>query len=301
MHLRNPVIREKVCLIINDIATYEAGINSILKRPKLLLNLKWLALKDKKEIRYAASTALRTIANERCAPEAMMRNHKLVPALLGAVVNERVGIVIIHLRTLERLISWNPEVALEHNAFQVMMSLTEHEDPRVVCGALDCLAGLLTHEVGRQLADDHDMVFYLRPYLKSKFPNVIIAAASAMRFATITTRSKWRAKEICMKLSKRLVQLTHMPTNPMMQLNSLQILLNLCDAAEFRHHLNDYWEQTIKDIAIGTPAEIGDILCSNDAVLIGEINTYIKPIAELKQLLLNAMKWKPYKEAITLD
>ncbi|RVE55178.1 hypothetical protein evm_000076 [Chilo suppressalis] len=318
---RNPVIREKVCLILSHLATYYQGRQRITSRPEIIENLMMLFLRDRKEIRYAAANTLRTLARDRCACEMIMKNGEIVENLLKMIKSDQTGIVLLHLKTLERLSDWDPERALKANAFQVMLKLFRNNDPRIVSGAMDCMTQLCKHEVGMKLADMYDLTFVLRRYLGSRHIEVIIAAAGLMAYTTLTTQSKWRAKERCVEITKRLVHLCHSPNKPLLQLRCMQVLINLCDCPDIRHHMKMHWEIKVKDIKIRTHEEWDGTsettsyglenghnyrtMCIEgvetikndygDNAYVVNVHSYIKRVMEKKQQLIEAIDWKSYK------
>ncbi|KAG7303885.1 hypothetical protein JYU34_010790 [Plutella xylostella] len=250
--LRNPVAREKVCITLTHLATYHEGRLQMLRYKHIFHDLMWLWLKDRKEIRYAAAYTLRTLSKDRCTCQEIVKTPDIIENLLKMAVNDHVGIVLIHLKTLENLIEWDPVVPLKANAFQTMLSLFTQEDDRIKTGSMNCLTQLLKHEIGSQLADKFDLTMKLLQLLKADNIEVIISAVELMRMSTLTTQSKWRAKEFCNRLTKRLVRLCSGHNKPLLQLACMQVLINLCDCPDIRYHVKAHWEETIKDIKLRT-------------------------------------------------
>ncbi|KAI5634977.1 hypothetical protein NE865_12301 [Phthorimaea operculella] len=251
MH-KDPVIREKVCIILGHLATYHQGRQRIMNRIIIVEKLMKLIMRDRKEIRYAAANTLKTLARDRCACEFILQDPGVVENLLKMIKHDHVGIVLLHLRTFENLTEWDPVRPLKANAFQVMLTLFGDQDPRIVASAMICMAQLCKHEVGRNLADEYDLTFVLRPFIKHDEIEVVISAVGLMAFTTLTTRSKWRAKEICMELTKQLVLLCHLHNKPPLQLKALQTLINLADCPDIRHHMKKHRLQQVKGIPIRT-------------------------------------------------
>ncbi|XP_023946717.2 uncharacterized protein LOC112052047 [Bicyclus anynana] len=316
----DPVIREKVCLILSTLASYHQGREQITSRIKIIENLMRLILRDRREIRYAAAYTLRTLSRDRCSSEMLLKCEGIVENLLKSVIHEYAGIVLLHLKTLENLIEWDPEGPLKANAFQVMLELFSNGDPRIVCGAMDCMTQLCKHPVGKQLADIYDLTFVLRPYLVSPSIEIRISAVGLMEYTTLTTRSKWRAKECCEELTKRLVSLCHVPNKPPLQLRCMQVLINLCDCPDIRYHMKRFWERKVKAIKIrnheewdGTTEttsyglETGHnyrTMCIEgvetikndygDNAEVINVHSYLRHIHDVKAGLLYAINWKSY-------
>lgn len=205
---------------------------------------------------------------------------------------------------------------------QVMLKLFENEDYRIISGAMDCMAQLCKHEIGRKLADENDITFVLRRFLNSPDIEVIISTVGLMAYTTLTTRSKWRAKERCTELAKRLVKLCHSPNKPVLQLRCMQVLINLCDCSDFRFYIKTYLEKKVLGIKIRTHEEwdgttetssygletghnyrtmcIEKVECIKndygDNALVVNVHSYLKRLAEMKQQLINAINWKPYRD-----
>lgn len=319
---RNPVIREKVCLILTHLASYYQGRQRIMSRPVVIENLMFLIMRERKELRYAAAYTLRTLARDRCACEMILKNQTIVEDLLKMIKRDHSGTIILHLKTFENLAEWDPIRPLQANAFQVMLTHFEDSDTRIVAHAMDCMAQLCKHEVGRTLADEYDLTFVLRRFIVSEDIEVVISAVGLMAYTTLTTRSKWRAKECCRELTKRLVSLCHTHTKPLLQLKCMQVLINLCDCPDIRYHMKRYWEQKVMSIKIRTHEdwngttettsygletghnyrtmcieqketimnEYGD----NAAVI--NVHSYLRRLQEIKDHLIAAINWKSYKD-----
>lgn len=90
-----------------------------MSRADIISNLMKLIMRDRKEIRYAASYTLRTLARDRCACEKIMENNDIIEDLLKMIKNDHTGIVVLHLKTLANLAEWDQIRPLKANAFQV--------------------------------------------------------------------------------------------------------------------------------------------------------------------------------------
>lgn len=291
-----------------------------MSRQQIMDNLIWLIMRDKREIRYAAAYTLKTLSLDRCSCEIMLKTDKIIENLLKMIKNEHVGIVVIHLKTLERLAEWDQAGQLKANAFQYMLKLLEHDDTLILCGAMDCLAQLCKHEVGKNLADINDLVFLLRPFLVSPSIEERISAVGLLQYITLTTRSKWRAKECCNDLTKRLLFLCYIHNNPILQLRAMQVLINLCDCPDIRHHLKRHWEDKIKAIRIRTHEDWDGttettspgferghnyrtvfVKCvqtiRNDGENTQDVNVYhyLERLRKVKAHLIYAINWKSYR------
>ncbi|CAK1548090.1 unnamed protein product [Leptosia nina] len=321
MENEDPIIREKVCMILTQVATYHMGRERIMSRPIIVDSLLFLILRDRKEIRYAAAVTLRTLTEHRCSLEKILAHHTIVEDLLRMVINDHKGIVMLHLRSLRNLAEWDQERPLKANAFQVMLKLFEDDDPRIICGAMDCMTQLCSHDVGKTLADVYDLIFVLRPFLTHLRIEVKISAVNLMCYTTLTTRSKWRAKEICEDLTKTLVMLCHKQNKPLLQLSSMQVLINLCDCPDIRNHMKFHWERKVKMIRVrdheewdGTTEtssyglESGHnyrTMCVEgvetirndygDNAAVVNVHSYLKSVRNIKERLLYAINWKSYK------
>lgn len=322
MQSRDPVIREKVCMILTHIATYYQGRKQILSRPVIIENLMWLIMRDRKEIRYVAANTLKTLARDRCACEVICKVEDIIVNLLKMIKHDHAGIVVLHLKTFANLIEWDPIKPLKANAFQVMLTLFEDDDAAVVSHAMDCMTQLCKHEVGRKLADEYDLTFVLRRYIVSSDVEVIISAVGLMAYTTLTTRSKWRAKEACNELTKRLVTLGHTHTKPLMQLRCMQVLINLCDCPDIRNHMKQHWETKVKMIKIRTHEEWDGTsettsyglqtghnyrtMCIEnvetikndfgDNAEVVNVHSYLLRVVQIKQRLIKSINWKSYRD-----
>ncbi|XP_046975965.1 uncharacterized protein LOC124542072 [Vanessa cardui] len=321
MQNKNPVIREKICLILTSLANFYQGRKQIMSRPKIFENLMWLIMRDRSEIRYAASYTLKTLTRDRCSSAIIIETENIIENLLKMVKNEHVGIAILHLKTLENLIDWDQVPALKANAFQIMLKLLENTDPRVVSGAMDCLTQICKHDIGKKLADIYDLTNLLRPYLGSPAIEVRISAAGLLGYTTLTTRSKWRAKEFCGDLTKRLMLLCTCSNKPVLQLRCMHVLINLCECPDIRHHMKHNWEKKVQAIKIRSHEEwdgtsettsygletghnyrtmsiegvetIKNDYGDNAAVV--NVHSYLRRLHEMKANLLYAINFKSYK------
>ncbi|XP_030024535.2 uncharacterized protein LOC115443318 [Manduca sexta] len=319
---RDPVIKEKVCIILTHLCNYYQGRKRIMSRPIVIDNLMRLFLRDRKEIRYAAAYTLRTLARDRCACEMIMENEEIIENLLKMIKNDHTGIVLLHLKTLANLTEWNPTRPLKANAFQVMLTLFRDPDPRIVASAMDCMTQLCKHTVGKKLADNYDLTFVLRPFLTSPHIEVVISAVGLLAYTTLTTRSKWRAKECCVEVTRRLVDLCHTPNKPLLQLRCMQVLINLCDCPDIRYHMKMHWETRVKNVRIRTHEEwdgtsetttygletghnyrtmciervetIKNDMGDNPEVV--NVYSYLRRLHNIKERLIKAINWKCYRD-----
>ncbi|XP_038208912.1 uncharacterized protein LOC119830121 [Zerene cesonia] len=322
MRNEDPVIREKVCMILTTLATYRQGRERIMTRPRIIKNLMWLILRDRKEIRFVAANALKSLTEHRCSLAKVLENKSIVEDLLRMVVNDHKGIVAIHLKTITNLADWDPERPLKANAFQIMMKLFEDDDPKIISSAMDCMSQLCKHEVGKNLADTYDLTFVLRPYLTHVSAEVRISAVALMCYTTITTRSKWRAKEVCEELTRVLVNLCYRSNKPLLQISAMQVLINLCDCPDVRSHMKWHWERRVKQVRIRTHEEWDGTtetstygletghnyrtMCIEkvetikndygDSAEVVNVHSYLRRIHEVKERLLYAINWKSYKD-----
>lgn len=315
---RDPVIREKVCMVLNQLATYYQGRQRIMSRPQIIEKLMFLIMRDRKEIRYAAAFTLRTLSRDRCACEFIMQNDSVIENLLKMIKHDHTGIVKLHLKTFENLAEWDPVRPLKANAFQVMLTLFDDPDFKVVAHAMDCMTQLCKHEVGKTLADEYDLTFVLRKFISSPIVEVVISAVGLMAYTTITTRSKWRAKEVCNELTKRLVNLCNEQNKPLLQLRCMQVLINLCDCPDIRYHMKLYWEKKVQKIKIRTHEEWDGTtettsygletghfyrtMCIEkletirneygDNAEVVNVHSYLRRVQDTKNRLLAAINWK---------
>ncbi|XP_041974657.1 uncharacterized protein LOC121729960 [Aricia agestis] len=316
----HPSIREKVCLVLNSIANYREGRQKIMLRPKIVENLLLMILKDKRELRYAAAVTLNTLSRDRCCIEPLLKNENTIENLLRSVTYDHTIILETHLKTLESLIGWDQVAPLKFNAFQIMLELIKTDEPKIISGALDCMSQLCKHDVGRKLADEYDMTYTLLSYLKSEHSEVVISALGLMQYTTLTTRSKWRAKEFCGTITKELMTFAA-SRNPILQLRSLQILINLCDIPDIRLHMRKHWVVNVKNIRIPTPEEWNGTSQTDDPGLdtghyyrtvfidgaetirndsdektLINVHSYLNQLCSLKKRLLEGINWQAHKD-----
>ncbi|CAB3221636.1 unnamed protein product [Arctia plantaginis] len=321
MHDRDPIIREKICLILTHLAHYYQGRQGMLSRPIIVEKLMYLIMRDRKEIRYAAAYTLRTLARYKCTSEVILKTENIIENLLKMVKDEHTGIIFIHLKTLCELCEWDPETALRANGFQVMLILFSNHDKRVSAKAMECMTQLCKHEVGKQLADIHDLnLLLLKHYLSSSYVGVILSAVGLMTYTTVTTRSKWRAKEFTYELTKRLMALTKAHNSALMQIRVMQVLINLCDCPDIRYHMKKYWERKVQAIKIRTHEEWNGTseitsygfesghnyrtMCIEgvetikndygDNVNVVNVHSYLERVHHVKKHLLRAINFKPH-------
>ncbi|XP_063547744.1 uncharacterized protein LOC134755170 isoform X1 [Cydia strobilella] len=317
---RDPVIREKVCLILTHLAGYRQGRQRLNACPNLYFRLMWLCLRDKKEIRFAAAYTFRTLCRDRCACEAICKVDDLIENILKIIKNEYTGIVLIHLKSLKNLFEYDPVVPLKANAFQIMLNLFTNADPRIVSEAMECMSQLCKHDVGKLLADQYDLTFFLRPFLTCKEYDVVMSAVGLMCYTTLTKRSKWRAKEVTKELTMNLMHLCHAPVLPLLQLRTMQVLINLCDCPDIRKHIKYLWKRKVQLIMIRTHEEWdGTMVTSSMGIETGHnyrtmciegaetikndygdnaevvnVHSYLRRLQEKKNQLLKAIDWTPY-------
>lgn len=320
MQDRDPIVREKVAYILTHLCNYHQGRQRIMSRPVVIDHLIYLIMRDRKEIRYAAALCLKTLTRDRCSCEIIMKNDKIIVSLLKMIKDDHMAIVIFHLNSLKNLSEWDPVPALKANAFQVMKKLMKQQETRIVAAAMDCMMQLLKHSVGKKLADQHDLTHYLRNFLVSPDIEVLIAAVGLMGYTTLTTRGKWRAKEFSFDLTKRLVTLCVSHNMPVLQLRSLQVLINLCDSPDIRAHIKKHWEKKIKSIKIRTHEqwdgtsetttfglETGHnyrTMCIEnvetiksdygDSIHAVNVTSYVRRVQEVKAHLIKLINFEPY-------
>ncbi|KAJ8734523.1 hypothetical protein PYW08_013773 [Mythimna loreyi] len=317
---RDPIVKEKVCLILAHLSSYFQGRTRILAQPIVIDRLMFLFMRDRKEIRYAAAFCLKQLT--RYGSECISKNEKIIENLLKVIKNDHVGIVLLHLESLKNLTDWEPTVALKTNAFQVMLELLQYEDTRIVQGAMDCMRQLCKHSIGKKLADKYDMTRFLVPYIYSEDEQVIISAVGLMMYTSNTTMSKWRLKEFQYQLSKRLVTLCVKKDIPVLQLRAMQVLVNMCEIPDCRLFIRRNLSKRIKGIKIRQPehwdgttetkhygfdfghnyrtrfirhfetirVDLGD---NNEAL---NVASYIERVKAIKERLIHKMYSEPYKD-----
>ncbi|CAH1643714.1 unnamed protein product [Spodoptera littoralis] len=251
---QDPIVREKVCLILTILGNYYQARARIMAKPIVINHLMFLFMRDRKEIRYAAARCLKTLA--RSEAETIIKNEKVVENLIKMIKHDHEGIVLIHLETLTHLAEWNPEKPLKANAFKVMLKLILYQEDRITEAAINCLVHLCKHVVGQKLADKYDLTRFLIPYVDSDNVNIIISALGLMAYTTVTTRAKWRAKEFIYSLSRRLVYLCIVHDIPALQLRAMQVLINMCDSPDVRGFMKGNLVKYIEEgIKIRTPEQ----------------------------------------------
>ncbi|XP_022824046.1 uncharacterized protein LOC111354737 [Spodoptera litura] len=251
----DPIIREKVSILLTFVARYDTGRKKILSRPIVIDRIIELISYDRKEVRYAASLFLKTLTRDKCACEAIMKNERIVEILLKMIKDDYLEIVLHHMNSLKNLSEWDPVRPLKANAFQVMKQLlmfNHYDQIRVVRTAIDVMTQLCKHNVGKRLADKHDMTKLLFNYLLSPHIQVVVSTLGLLQYITTTTCSKWRAKQFAYDFIDRLITLAQSHTWPVLQLRALQVLTNLCECSDIRIAIKTYWDtvMTNKDIPI---------------------------------------------------
>lgn len=247
----DPIIREKVLIILTRLATYYQGMMQIISRPIVFEHFIGMIMEDRKEVRYAASLFLKTMTRYRCACKVIIRNDKIVECLLKMIKHDYMEIVLYYLNSLKNLSEWDPVRALKANAFQVMRELLIYHHYRVVQAAMDCMAQLCKHNVGKKLADKYDLNHELMSFLLSPNIEVVVSTLGLMQYTTTTERSLWRVKQFTYDIVKRLVALALAQCQPALQARAMQVLINLCECSDVRIELKTNWERVItKNIKI---------------------------------------------------
>ncbi|KAJ8734300.1 hypothetical protein PYW07_014851 [Mythimna separata] len=316
---RDPIVKEKVCLILAHLGNYFQGRTRILSDPIIIDHLMFLFMRDRKEIRYAAAYCLRQLTRYGC--EMISKNEKIIENLLKVIKNDHVGIVVLHLESLKNLTDWDPVEALKANGFQVMLELIEFKDERVVQGAMECLRQLCKHSIGKKLADKYDMTRLLVSYLYCEDLNIVISTVGLLMYTTLTTKAKWRLKEFQYQLSKRLVWLCLKKDVPVLQLRAMQVLINMCEVPDCRNFIKETLDTRIRDIKIrkadqwdGTTdtkhygVDIGHLyrtryvpgaetikVCLGDNAEALNVESYRKRVVATKQRLIHKMNSEPSK------
>lgn len=322
---QDPIIREKVCLTLTHLAGYHQGRKRIMSRGSIIENLMWIIMRDRKEIRYAAAYTLRTLSRDRCSCETIMNNETIIENLLKMVKDEHIGILVLHLKTLKNLLEWNPVRGLKANGFQTMLGLfTEFRDKQIVSESMNVMTQLCKHDVGMRLADNNDLTHILRRFLRNPHADVLISTVGLMEYTTITTRSKWRAKEFGHDLTDRLVALCHSHNKPLLQIRCMQVLINLCDCPDIRYYIKVHLEKKVWDIKIRTHEQwdgttetmsygletghnyrtmciegvetIKNDYGDNAEVL--NVHSFLRRVHDTKDRLVKAIDFKPYRDMV---
>ncbi|PZC74428.1 uncharacterized protein LOC110379651 [Helicoverpa armigera] len=318
----DPIVKEKVCLILSQLTNYYQGRKRILARPVAIDRLTFLCMRERKELRYAAAFCLRNLA--RYSAEDMIKNDKLVESLIKMIKNDHEGIVLLHIETLKKLAEWDPEKPLKAHAFKVMLKLMNYRHDRVKEAAMDCMRQLCKHSVGQKLADKYDLTHLLLMHLESEDVQVIISALGLMEYTSVTSMSKWRGKEFVYDLTTLLVVLCVTHDIPVLQIRAMQTLINLCDSPDIRNFVkNNLEKQIVKGIKIRKPEqwdgttetdnyglETGRNYRSrytpkvetikndqNDHGEMVNVPNYLMRVKATKDHLLRILKYKSYKES----
>ncbi|KAJ8734301.1 hypothetical protein PYW07_014852 [Mythimna separata] len=241
----DPIVREKVAIILTRLSNFLQGRTLIMTRPIVIDHLINMITQDRKELRYAASLCIKTLTRTRCACEIIMQNEKIIESLLKMIKHDYMEIVLYHLNSLKNLSEWDPIPALKANAFQVMLKLLIYHHYRVVQAAMDVMSQLCKHSVGKKLADNYDVNDRLMTFLISPNIQVVVSTLNLMQFTTNTPRSLWRAKQYTFDIVKRLVALAVSQSIPILQMRAMQVLVNLCDCSDIRIELKTHWEGVI--------------------------------------------------------
>ncbi|KAJ8734522.1 hypothetical protein PYW08_013772 [Mythimna loreyi] len=251
----DPIVREKVAIILARLSNFLQGRDLIVTRPIVVDHLINMIMQDRKQIRYAASLCLKTLTRTRCVCEVFIQNDKIIESLLKMIKHDYMEIVLYHLNSLKNLSEWDPIPALLANAFQVMLNLLIYHKYRVVQAAMDCMAQLCKHKVGKKLADKYDVNDRLIAFLVSPNIQVVVSTLNLMQYTTTTERSLWRVKQYTYDIVKRLVALAVSQSIPVLQMRAMQVLTNLCDCSDIRIELKTNWEAVISNNARIRPYE----------------------------------------------
>lgn len=318
----DPIVREKSTLILIHLANYYQGRQRIMSHPHIVDRIIEMFMRDRREIRYVAALCLKTLTRHKCACVAFMKNETIVENLLKVIKHDYMGIVIFHLNSLKNLSEWDPARALKANAFQVMRQLMKFHEYRVVAAALDCMIQLCKHDVGKKLAEKYDLTYQLQTPLYSSDIEVIIGAVGVMEYTTLTTKSKWRAKEFAGDLTKRLVTLCVSHNLPALQIRAMQVLINLCDCPDIKRQLRYHWKEKIMSIPIRTHEQWDGTsetttygletgynyrtMCIEDMETIKNdhgdnpnvvnVHSFLSRVRDVKKHLLRAVNSKPHKD-----
>lgn len=251
----DPIVREKVAIILTCISNSHEGRTKISTRPIVVDRIICMIMQDRKEIRYAASLFLKTLTRNRRLCEIIIKNEKIIESLLKMIKHDYMEIVLYHLNSLKNLSEWDPVPALKANAFKVMRKLLIFHQYRVLNAAMDCMTQLCKHSVGKKLADKYVINDRLSSFLLSPDIEVIVSTLNLMQYTTTTERSLWQIKQNTFDLVKRLVAMAVSQSTPLLQMRAMQVLINLCECSDIRFELKTHWEEVIAKNAKIKPYE----------------------------------------------
>uniref|UniRef100_A0A2A4JLS7 Uncharacterized protein n=1 Tax=Heliothis virescens TaxID=7102 RepID=A0A2A4JLS7_HELVI len=250
----DPIVKEKVCLILSQLTHFYQGRKRIIARPVFIDRLTFLFMRERKEIRYAAALCLKNLAIY--SAKDIIKNEKIVESLIKMIKNDHVGIVLLHIETLKKLAEWDPEKPLKANAFKVMLRLMTYCEVKIHHAAMECIRQLCKHSVGKKLADKYDLIQLLMIHMQSEDQQVIISALGLMEYSSVTSMSKWRGREFVYDLTTFLVVLCVTHDIPVLQIRAMQVVINLCDCPDIRTYVKNNLEmQIINGIKIRKPGQ----------------------------------------------
>ncbi|KAK6623132.1 hypothetical protein RUM43_008984 [Polyplax serrata] len=194
-------VREKVCLIFNEIAGIEAGKRAIIRRYKILNNLA-LLLDDKVDsVKIKAQLVIETISQSPTAATGLNSADFLVLVLRligGTPKTENENVVALQLATLKMLLDRDVKVlALKHNVMNILLERLESKTEKIKILALECIALLCHVAEGRAAGAELDLGLVLCKKLFDPSMAVRIKVAGALAFATIQSDTRHKLCKPC--------------------------------------------------------------------------------------------------------
>lgn len=246
---KNTEVRERTCMTLIIMAGMADCCEMLVKNVKFLENLATVIEDISPVVRIKAATLLEMLARNWMAAY-VLATTAYVPALLDNLLDEDEAIVAIHLSSLEKLLHAEGKIfAIEYGAFEIFEELLEKSDPKVLCGATNCIAFLTTIMYGKELAFNANILIKLNRLLHDETPEVYSAAASAIMYCTLLPKAKFAAKRI-KHLPERLLVLCRNSEHPQARIHSIKALTNLCEHPYIRRKIKQEYLDEVQSIPV---------------------------------------------------
>lgn len=224
----DPTIRERVCMALKTIAGLGDGKEAIVQNKLILENLSKLLHDDEAPVRIKAVALLEMVSRAWMYADVLVDND-FIPQLLETLMGEETEIQAIILQTLSQLMYCHgKDQALGLGAFDMFVSLLEHDNEQVQAGASECLMMICSTRAGKKLSYKHNIYIKLARLLKSDNPEVYSAAAAALMFCVVKTKAKVKASKIKV-IPKRLVEICKDWHNTRAQIFAMKALTCMCE------------------------------------------------------------------------
>ncbi|KAK9871004.1 hypothetical protein WA026_009964 [Henosepilachna vigintioctopunctata] len=242
-------IRERCSLTYQILSNYMGGKQAMVDNPKILQLFVELLKDNKIEVRLKIANCLERIASFWMTADNLV-DAGFIRHILDRLMVDEPEVSMIHLETLTHLMYGNGKlIAIENGAFDMLVLLLDCSDTEVRLRALRCLMLITSTDIGKQMANNSDLILKVGRILCADEINLQLNAAAVLIFCTMLVKAKVMAAQTKL-IPSRLIRLCKNHLNPNLQLLCFKALTNISEHPDVRIIMRTKHLKRIQDIVV---------------------------------------------------